>query len=269
MCAQARLYRECSTHPRRAYVGPEQKNRIRMGGINMRLRGVCLAVVTVAMLLTAVCAAQATVLSLDFAYWYWGDAGEIATIFNPTSGWLQTHLGSIVIKIQQTVYSKDVTAAVLKLNGENPPVPEGFLFSYTVTNINWMSASPGGVKAFGVDWGPVTPLLVTTSQSQTPPQWVGEAMAFAPGFSGPVWYVDPSESTGIKIGSTVGGFWAVSPTDNDGRVPAAAMAGAINTDNLLLLQGETTGPWVPEPSSVLALVFGAGALGITLVRRRR
>lgn len=237
----------------------------------MRLRGVCLAVLAAALLLTGVCAAQATVLRVDFAYWYWDDSGQIATEFNPTSSWVQDYLSRIVIKVQQTVYSEDVTAIVLADNGEAPPVPQGFLFSYTVTNINWFDAKTGGgVKAFGVNWGSISPLLVTTSQSQTPLQWQGvSGSTLIPGFNGPVWYVDPSDATGIKIGSTVGGFWAVSPTGNDGTVPAAVISGLIGSDNSLILVGQTTGPTVPEPASLIALGFGAGALMINIVRRRR
>lgn len=261
----------------------------------MRLRGMYLVVLVLTLLIGALTAAQARVIARDVAYWYWKEPGVLDTWFNPDSQWMKLHRRALVIKVQQTVYDEQQTEAILRANLPKPTVqartlraksfkakplktnslastqlpviPKGFLFSYAVTNLNWRQAM--GMTGFAVDWGTVPVLLCTTSRTQTPLSWTATVASGDP-VNGPAWLWKPANPTkpGLRIGSTVGGFWAVSPTGTDGVVNAwTGSAGTVTVGPTWILSGKTTGP-IPEPGTAVALVVAAAALGVFRPRRR-
>jgi hypothetical protein len=263
-----------------------------LGGTNMRLRGMHLALLVLTLLASVLTAAQADVIARDVAYWYWREPDILDTWFNPDSQWLREHRSKLVIKVQQTVYDERQTAAILGANAPKPSlraralrsslkadvsestqlpeIPKGFLFSYAVTNLNWRQ--PMGMTAFAVDWGSVPVLLCTTSRTQTPLSWTAKVASTAAGdpVNGPAWLWRPANPArpGLRIGSTVGGFWAVSPTGTDGVVNAwtgSAGTGAVGLT--WILSGKTTGP-IPEPTTAATLVVAVAALGVFRPRRR-
>ncbi len=226
----------------------------------MRVYSLILAILTAAVLVGAVTAAHAGLVSEDVAYWYTVDGGAVGTIFNPSSEWLSENLSSLLIKVQQTVYDASATQQILSWSGISAP-DGGCLFAYSVTNLGWYEgAIDGGLTTFAVNWG-FEPMLVTKDPYQTPASWT-------PGYvndgviNGPSWSVS-GQAPGIRPGSTVGGFWAIAPISEDGIVAAGAKAGVGDSGWLI---GETTGPMVPEPASMVALA--GGLIGLAIGKRR-
>lgn len=202
--------------------------------------------------------AQAAVISEDVSYWYWLQDQSIATVFNPDSVWLQANLGYLIIKVQQTVYDLEQSAQILERDGQTPPAA-GYLYAYSVTNLNW----DDGLTGFKVDWG-VESLFTTVSKRVTPSGWNVNLLS-----STPDWYYSPTSDYGIAPGETVGGFWALASTGEDRVVSASAAsitAGGIEVP--YWIAGQTTGP-VPDPAPITTMLMGLSGLGLTRLLRRR
>lgn len=214
------------------------------------------------------------ILSEDVSYWWYNTAtGLVETTFTTdpefSLAWLDERRDVLRIKVQQTVYDRDTTSQILEENGDEVPENGGYLYAYSVTNLGWIEGiGTGGVKSFGVNWGTVQPLLVTIDHIQTNSYWTPTQYQGNP--HGPMWLWQPSTQSlpGIRIGSTVGGFWAVAPTGND-MIVDAAVGNSTDPQNIIYTIGKTTGPdpTTPEPSSVL--VLGAGVAGLVVHMRRR
>lgn len=225
------------------------------------------------LVVSAICmvgVSSAAVISEDVAFWYQIGSGPVLTQFNPSTDWLGENANSLLVKVQQTVYDQTSTALILTANGDDPNTFQGgFLYAYSVTNIDWRQAvESNGIQAFGVNWGPSVPLLVTTDQRQLSPYWLPEydpPGSEAP-MVGPAWLWRPSQPiSGLLPGETVGGFWAVAQTGEDGILDGVMATGEIDVEPILLW-GKTTGP-VPEPSGIIALACGLGGIGVIWRRR--
>lgn len=204
-------------------------------------------------------AAHAAIIGEDIAYWYQlADTSPVQTVFNPSLQWLTDNRDFLLIKIQQTVYDPVQCAEILTRDGQN--VVNGYLYAYSVSNLNWNE----GITSFSVNWA-VQPLLVTKSSRTTPSFWSVNG-----GVTYPEWVSTPSNIPGIAPGETVGGFWAVSDIGND-QVGVGAVVGSITTPlgTSSYMLGETSGPMVPDPASILTLAMGMAGFGLTRVLRRR
>ncbi|GEM_PF-1263089 len=227
--------------------------------------------VTAFVVLGVVCACAGTalaqpVISEDVAYWYRLNGGT-GTIFNPSSSWLAANASALQIKVQQTVYDQEYTETLLAANGL-PAVPGGYLYAYTMTNIGWTESVPfGGAYGVAIDWG-LEPLLVAVDVSAAAAGWAGTppySKAEGGLVDGPVWIQQPGGQN-LTPGSSVGGLWAVSQYGQDTYITAGVAAGYDDPD-CVMIWGGTTGPIVPEPSSLAALASGLLAAA-PLVRRR-
>jgi len=203
--------------------------------------------------------AQAAVVSEDVAYWYrLSDQSPVLTVFNPDADWLQSNLGYLLIKVQQTVYDPEQSAQILQRDGQSPAAA-GFLYAYSVTNLNW----DDGVTGFRVDWQ-VESLFTTVSNRVTPSGWSVNAASTVP-----EWLYTPTTDYGIAPGETVGGLWALALTGQDQIVSAGAASLAEDGSDLpYWIAGQTTAP-VPDPAPMTTVLMGLGGLGLTRLRRRR
>lgn len=221
------------------------------------MRYIWLGTLTAFILILAASVSFAGVIHEDVAYW-WLDNQNLKTIFDPSTAWLNEHLDSIQIKVQQTVYDLSYSRTLLARNGDANVT--GFLYAYSVTNLNCGDASDltdMGLTSFKANWS-IAPTYVTVSK-QTPAGWAVDALA-----SVPTWKWTSSVDPGILPGETVGGFWAVSNVNNDGVISATTVhVGGLGTD----LDGETTGP-VPDASSLSVLLTGLAGLGMLKIRRK-
>ncbi len=211
----------------------------------------------VAMLIWASLPTFANVISEDVTYWYKTDPNNMLQwIVNPTTEQLEPLLPYLLIKVQQTVYDQTQSAEIL--GAQNIQCPRGgYLYAYSVTNLNYAP----GINRFAVSWG-VAPLLVTTSRA-TPGYWLVDNNSLVP-----EWYSIPCNIPGIYKGETVGGFWAVANTGVDERV-LAIVGSACISGNVECLYGETSGPTVPEPTSILALIAGTSILRMRIKRQTK
>ena len=212
----------------------------------------------------ALTGAYAGVLSEDVAYWYL-ELGAPSTVFNPGTEWLDEWIptGDVLLKVQQTVYDEEYCNGLLDRNwpGEGDVDYEGYLYAYSVTNINWGDpATSNGVVRFMVDWM-VTPQLVTTSRVQTPDGWAVDGS-----IDDPTWIWTDANEPGLLPGQTVGGFWAVGPVGPDTIVDG--WAELENPPSPEMIWGKTTGP-VAEPMSLAVLLGGTAALGLRRIRLRK
>lgn len=203
------------------------------------------------------------VVSEDVSYWYM-DNDTVQTIFNPSTQWLDEWIptGAVLLKVQQTVYDEVYCAALLGLQGEADPNNPGYLYAYSVTNINWGNPFYSGLSRFEVYWD-IEPLLVTTSARQTPAGWQADDSAGYPAWD---WTLLPN-TPGLLPGETVGGLWAVAPAGPDDVVDAGAQM--VIGDCIVPIMGQTTGPVVPAPASVVTLLTGLAGLGAMRIRKRK
>ncbi len=218
-----------------------------------------LAAVAVCTLLLMCTAVNAAIVSEDIAYWYWINPGsEVGYIFNPTQQQLESILPDLVLKVQQTVYDPVQSAQILARDG-HPVQDGGYLYAYSVTNLNWTE----GLTGFRVNWQ-VQPLYVATSNRVTPSWWSVNNNA-----SYPEWLCSPTDVAGIAPGESVGGFWAVAATGADGECDASAASITIGDGpQLWLTGGKTTGPLLPDPAPIVTLAAGLAGMGLTRLRRR-
>lgn len=220
------------------------------------MRNIRLGTLTAFILILATSVSFAGVIHEDIAYW-WMDNQTLQTIFNPSTSWLNGHLDSIQVKVQQTVYDANYTSAILTRSGITNVT--GYLYAYTVSNLNCgdiADLTDMGLTSFKVNWS-VAPTYVTVSP-QTPAGWVADTSVSVPAWK---W---TGAAAGILPGESVGGFWAVSNVNTDGEVAATAVhVGESGTD----LVGKTTGP-VPDASSLSVLLTGLAGLGMLKFRRK-
>ncbi|MEI6511696.1 MAG: PEP-CTERM sorting domain-containing protein [bacterium] len=186
-------------------------------------------------------------------------------LMNPTQAQLEENAGRLVIKIEETVYDKSESLAMLNREGIQN-APSGFLYTYTVANLNLhyldnnSTEVPLDINSFHAYWG-VPSLGTYVVRPNVPPQIGWNPTNPSP----PAW-----EAVGFNYmvprGSSVGGLWAVSNSDNDVVIPADI--DVIINGKKVLVHGWTTGP-VPEPSSISALLIGGTFIAGILRRKRR
>lgn len=214
------------------------------------------AVLAIVFLLSFACVSQAGLISEDVCYWYRTNTGGIGSEFNPSTDWLNSHLPSLVLKIQQSVFDPSTSELMLIMNGE-APVPGGYIYAYSITNLGWKETiTLGGLDGFGVQWA-VEPVLVTIDRYKTSPYWKPMIARKRDGcpVDGPAWIWHPDvPQPGLLPGGTQGGLWAVSLVGVDTIVDAVG-ANGCHSANPVFIWGKTTGP-VPEPSSVATLALG-------------
>mgnify|MGYP005840908873 CR=1 FL=1 len=217
-----------------------------------------------ALLLGAMTACSAAVISEDVSYWYRADDGSLLTEFNPAAEWLSTNLPRLLIKVQQTVYDVASCNAILERAGQKDKEYIGYLYSYTVTNLDWgdlADPTERGLTKFTVNWGSVAPQKVTVS-AQTPAKWIVDTSV-----TDPAWVWNDPVLAGLLTGESVGGLLAVGPVAPDGVV--TAVADRSGPDSIALqLVGQTTGP-VTDPASIVTLMSGIVGLAATRLRRRK
>lgn len=225
------------------------------------MRSLYLTGLVIVVLLTAVSVSYAGVLHEDVAYWY-TNGSQTLTEFNPNTDWLNLNVDRLLVKVQQTVYDQASTKTILFRNGNGQV--NGYLYAYSVTNLNVGDASDLediGITKFAVGWT-TAPILVTTAK-QIVPGWVVDT---APQ---PSWKWTNAVDPGILAGDTVGGFWAVSNTGEDGYIDAhATHVGPLGPHDIT---GRTTGPKdpiVPDAPTFLSLAAGLIGMGLTKLRRK-
>jgi len=208
--------------------------------------------------------ASAGVLNEDVSYW-WNNNGTVQTSVDPDSAWLnqQTIAGTLLVKVQETVYDQASTQVLLARNDPAASFPGGYLYAYSLTNLGVGDASnpvDNGITQFSVNWQ-VAPEFVTISR-QTLQGWTVT--------STPAWTWVDENPTGLLPGDTAGGLWAISKISVDGVATASVFYDASGGQTI---SGQTTGPVpglqsTPEPSGLLALVSGFVGLLTGVLRKR-
>lgn len=239
-------------------------------------QGACRAawiVCLVLLVLSSACASASTidwvnyVISEDVMYWY-HDAETQKVSW--TMNWSEIQGNDVpLVKVQQTVYNQEYTA-LLKEWHTIPVELDGYLYAYSVSNLNVLERIPdpgkpgmfinSGIKEFHVNWA--LPAITVTTSVETPDTWDPFYLS-----TGPTWMYR-GNGPGMLPGETIGGFWAFADTGNDGLTPARIKAG---TNGSIEFWGMTTGPAVlPEPGGVAVLLSGmAGMLGYVVKTRRK
>ncbi len=190
-------------------------------------------------LLTVVGSLEASVLYNHVTYWV--EDGTI--LWDPAPGELDPYLGGLDVMVQQAVYDETQSAQILDeagLSGYGT-----YLYAYSVTNLGLAS----NVTKFSVTFPSGDCGLVSVHANPNIPdplRWDASQEG-----DNPVW---SHSSLGIRMGSTMGGFWATS----DCQHASASMANAstINDGNIL---GEAIAP-LPEPMTLTFLALGALAV---------
>ncbi|MEN6520379.1 MAG: PEP-CTERM sorting domain-containing protein [Armatimonadota bacterium] len=219
--------------------------------------------------ITSAAFSQATgsgITSEDVSFWL----NDGAVWFNPSTSVLNENKDKLVLKVQQTVYNNEWTRKVTGLN------TAGFLYSYLITNLSYEPNEGEGLKMFGVAW-PSTPLNVMVSRQNvkaikdTNGEYISSGWVAAVDGTNPVIYwqdADDGNNLGLMPAESVC-LWAVSDTGNDCVVSAVAAGTASPDSQYSYLRGQTTGPNVPEPGSLLALSSAlVGAVGLVLRRKQ-
>jgi hypothetical protein len=220
-------------------------------------------------LLASVAAAGAGVISEDVTYWL--DDGT--SVWDPPGSALEQLAGRLVLKVQQTVYDNTWTRQITGIE------TDGFLYSYSVTNLAYVPSELHGLNMFEVAW-PSKPLYVAISPQnhaalRDPNSGLWIKTGWVPSISGtsPRYHWQQADTGGPAVipgllpGSTAT-FWAVSAISADTHVIASASGVPDPPQGYPFLTGETSGPMIPEPTPALALA-SCMALALAWCRTNR